>query len=299
MEPEQEIEAAATLAWDADGNPIDLPDTATAWRVKKWQPGARGGRGELVYGENGGPLTVPRDVEAWELRELVHNEPGRYRLDAIGEDRRLIEKVPYAVFMIGGSPRNVGGEDVTTRLFESFMKAQTEQLTAISSQAAQMMKACASLLEAADGAGLPSRKPPPVDALALRNAEGESSELAGVLTQAVEQVLPLVSHTVHTKVLGLTPDQSLALMGKPSAKPSNANTSSSSSPRMPARPLDFLGHLQAVEALLSAEEREVARLAIQKLSPDEMAKWKDDLMAMSAEAAAELVRAEVRKGKAA
>jgi hypothetical protein len=62
------------LAFDSEGNPIEVPSAAVSWRVRKL--GLRG-RPEVVYGRDGLPLIVPIDATLDELRSAVQLE-GRY-----------------------------------------------------------------------------------------------------------------------------------------------------------------------------------------------------------------------------
>jgi hypothetical protein len=81
------LEAAMfELAFDLEGNPIEVPSAAVGWRVRKL--GLRG-RPEVVYGRDGLPLIVPIDATLAELRSAVQLE-GRYRLDPVDEQRREI-----------------------------------------------------------------------------------------------------------------------------------------------------------------------------------------------------------------
>jgi hypothetical protein len=78
------LEAAMfELAFDLEGNPIEVPSAAVSWRVRKL--GLRG-RPEVVYGRDGLPLIVPIDATLAELRSAVQLE-GRYRLDPVDEQR--------------------------------------------------------------------------------------------------------------------------------------------------------------------------------------------------------------------
>lgn len=76
------------LARDTDGNPIDVPANATAWRVRKLA--AKAGRPKLIYdNETGLPLELPLTASILELAEAV-SEDGRFRLEAVDQQGRAI-----------------------------------------------------------------------------------------------------------------------------------------------------------------------------------------------------------------
>ena len=67
------------LGHDAQGEVIDVPDRATAWRVRRHSGGR--GRPGLVYGRDGSPLVVPIAATAGDLRDEGVSA-GTYRLEA-------------------------------------------------------------------------------------------------------------------------------------------------------------------------------------------------------------------------
>ncbi len=76
------------LANDIDGNPIDVPENAVAWRVRR-----RMGRGrpQSVFDPaTGAQLEIPLEATVDDLRPFG---PGGYRLDAIDDDGAVIEGV--------------------------------------------------------------------------------------------------------------------------------------------------------------------------------------------------------------
>ena len=76
------------LANDADGNPLDVPPEAVAWRVRRLA--ARAGRPKVVFDlETGRPLELPLTVGAAELADYL-TESGRYRLEAVDASGRTI-----------------------------------------------------------------------------------------------------------------------------------------------------------------------------------------------------------------
>lgn len=49
------------LAWDKDGNPIDVPAGAVGWRVRRFKLGQNGGTPEMMYAQ-GVPLVLSISV---------------------------------------------------------------------------------------------------------------------------------------------------------------------------------------------------------------------------------------------
>lgn len=71
------------LARDIDGNPIQVPPNASAWRVRKLA--AKAGRPKLIYdNETGLPLELALTASIQQLAEAV-SEDGRFRLEAIDQ----------------------------------------------------------------------------------------------------------------------------------------------------------------------------------------------------------------------
>ncbi len=77
------------LAHDLDGEPIQLPAEAIAWRVRRRS--GKQGRPQCVYHhETGAQLVIPLDAT---IDALVSYGPGFYRLDAIDKDGKVIPSV--------------------------------------------------------------------------------------------------------------------------------------------------------------------------------------------------------------
>jgi hypothetical protein len=74
------------LANDIEGNPLDLPPEAVAWRVRRRS--GKQGRPQCVYdNETGAQLELTLDATLDDLRPYG---PGVYRLDAIDKDGKVI-----------------------------------------------------------------------------------------------------------------------------------------------------------------------------------------------------------------
>src|SRR5688572_25242112 len=80
------------LAFNVNGEEFEVPANVTGWRVRRMKPR---GAPELVYGKDGKPLTVPVECDMDDLRNAV-GFLGRYRLDPIAEDGKVVDEVPAA-----------------------------------------------------------------------------------------------------------------------------------------------------------------------------------------------------------
>jgi hypothetical protein len=171
------------LAWSQSGDPIELPENATHWRVRRLLGGAKGGAPEVVYGPDGLPLVVERNATADDFAEAVDRRPGKYRLDALDAGRKPIAGVAPAYVMVGGSTaaresagdEDRGSVDRVVRTLADAMRTQCAQITAL-------VEAAARLINAADSAGVTRREPPPpplvptVDPAAEKRRNGRPDE---------------------------------------------------------------------------------------------------------------------------
>lgn len=107
------------LGFDASGNPIDVPESATAWRVRRAL--GRPGRPQTVYDpDTGRQLELPITATLDDLRDCGCG-PARYRLEAIdAESKALVPAVvafvevvetsdedPEEPQMVGVTPRDL------------------------------------------------------------------------------------------------------------------------------------------------------------------------------------------------
>jgi len=93
------------LANDLHGDPLDMPETAAAWRVRR--SGTKKARPQIIFGTEGKQLEVPLGVTIDELRAFGC-PPGRYRLEAVdGAGKSIPDLVAYTA--IGGG--EAGDED--------------------------------------------------------------------------------------------------------------------------------------------------------------------------------------------
>ncbi len=88
------MENRPPLAKAANGDPIDIPPEVAGWRVRRatGKPGRPRG---VSNADTALPLEVPRNATADDLRD--HCAVGRYRLDAIDAEGRLIDGISVFV----------------------------------------------------------------------------------------------------------------------------------------------------------------------------------------------------------
>jgi hypothetical protein len=112
------------------------------------------------------PLVVPLETDIEELRRIVV-APGKYRLDAVDDQHRVIKGADVAyVYVRASEPELVkvetaaldSGPNTNAVLMEA-MRQNSEMARTIVDRFPAMLEASAVLLRAADGAGIPSRKP--------------------------------------------------------------------------------------------------------------------------------------------
>jgi hypothetical protein len=155
------------LAWGRDGGPLDVPQNAAGWRVRRLASSSRGGALEVVS-SGGQPLICTLETTAAQLYELVKLVPGRYRLDAVDEDGRLVG-VPPAYTTLSGSDDNEDEAPSTAATeyaslsrsldaVERLASTNAETMKTMTAQLTAMITATARLVEAADAAGVTRRQ---------------------------------------------------------------------------------------------------------------------------------------------
>ena len=174
------------LAFNLNGEPFELPPTATGWRVRKFKSK---GAPEVVYGREGTPLVLPIDADMDDLRREARSE-GRYRLDVLDEHSRAISGAPPAYVCIHPADaatapaqpepaqvRNLPLPGPDAALIEA-MRINAEMARTVINQFSAVMESTALLLRAADAAGMPDRPPRPVElvAVAPHDEQGEEEE---------------------------------------------------------------------------------------------------------------------------
>jgi hypothetical protein len=157
------------LTFNANGEPFDWPHDVTDARVRRMK--IRGAP-ELVYGRDGRPAVVAASATIDELREAVGGVAGKYRLDPLNADGRLVEGAPAAYVqivpvqpdaMLAPSAAPAVAVSETESVLRDAIRSNTELARTVISTFPQMMESAARLIEAADGAGIPRRRPLPLE----------------------------------------------------------------------------------------------------------------------------------------
>lgn len=311
------------LAFSASGENFEVPASVTGWRVRRMKPR---GAPELVYGRDGRPLTVPIECDMDELRNAVTTY-GRYRLDPIDDNGKVIDGVPAAYIQVV-KPEVVSEEPhapvpipETESVLREALRMNTELAKAVVDRFPEMMHAAAELLRAADGAGLPRRLP----RLAERDDDddddqdddaGEAAPAGFDINTMVGQLVPVLMQAVasgNVKLPGLAalfdwrkaaPAATEAAPKKRRSKPQPAPAVETEAAPTPAEsnglpPIDpaMMGHFIAIQSSLSPEEAALAREVAGQLSPTELRAWFDELSKLSVPDAAAKIRKVVSGAK--
>ncbi|MEP6866750.1 MAG: hypothetical protein ABJE66_39425 [Deltaproteobacteria bacterium] len=304
------------LAFNASGESFEIPATVTGWRVRRMKPR---GAPELVYGQDGRPLTVGIEADIDELREAV-GTTGKYRLDPINDDGKCVENVPPAYVHVVKVDRMESAAIVATGshsddTVREAMKLNTELAKSVIDRFPEMMHAAAELLRAADGAGLPSRKPRQIEAGDEDDGEDESDELAIAaplgfdLNALVAQIVPMLVTNLMSgkmKLPGLaamfdwrkakpTGDTTVAAHAA-SDKPARARATLATTlpaaevvdvpPLAPAA----MAHVIAIQSALEPAEVAFVQEVAKELSPADLRGWFDKLSTHSVPEAVVVIR---------
>ena len=326
------------LAFNINGEAFEVPANATGWRVRRMR-----GKGapEVVYGRDGLPLLLPISAQMEELRNEV-DTTGRYRLDLIDADNKAIAGAPSGYVQVNfesapASSEGPGrgslvspasfGKPSDNILLES-MRMQSLIAVAVVERFPQMMEAAATLLRAADGAGLPARPP-----MALPDADeeddddgdedgGDHETVAKKTSNMVNLLQPMVGPAMQYLVGGLMSGQ-IKLPGnlaevfdwrKAAASGKKAKAEVASAPvnapatapatetahvsEPPKTKLQNAAHFVAIQEALGPNDAEFARTAASKLSHAELMAWMDKLGQLSVADAVAEVRNEIAKANA-
>lgn len=315
------------LAFNINGEAFEVPANATGWRVRRMRPK---GAPEVVYAREGQPLVLPITAGMDELRAEVETT-GRYRLDPIDHNNKSITDAPcgYVQVNFNTQPAAEEGPSITPASFgkptdnivlES-MRMQSLVAVAVVERFPQMMEAAATLLRAADGAGLPARPPmalPDGDDDGDDDDDEETDETPEKRTASMLDLLqPMVGPAVQYVVSGLMSGQlkmpgNLAAMfdwrkaaaeGKkakadaPVATPTEAKPATEAPAAPPPSKLQNAQHFIAIQEALGPEDAAFARAAAANLTPAQIDAWLGELGQLSVEDAVQRIRAEIAKAK--
>jgi hypothetical protein len=303
------------LAFNANGESFDIPATVTAWRVRRMKPR---GAPELVYGRDGRPLTIGIEADIEELREAVGTS-GKYRLDPINDDGKCVENVPPAYVHVVKADRvepsalAATGSHSDDTIREA-MKLNTELAKSVIDRFPEMMHAAAELLRAADGAGLPSRKPRELEV----DDEGDDGDdqdedlalaapLGFDLNALVAKLVPMLVTNLmngNMKLPGLA-----AMFDWRKAKPASAATAAAhatSETSAPARVASALpaaevvevpplgaaamAHVIAIQSALEPAEVAFVQEVAKELGPADLRAWFDKLSTLGVAEAVVVIR---------
>jgi hypothetical protein len=120
-----------------------------------------------VYSREGLPLVLPIDAGLEELRGEV-DTTGRYRLDLVDTNNKAIATAPSGYVQVNIDPTPAPGAPIASsvamlppsdNIAIEALRTQAMIAQSVVERFPQMMEAAATLLRAADGAGLPARPP--------------------------------------------------------------------------------------------------------------------------------------------
>ncbi len=304
------------LATNQNGERVPLHADMAECKVMRQFHGKPGGLSN-VAGSNGMQLYIPRGTTTDEFRQYVGHVPARYRLVQVDKDRRAIPGAEAFHLEIldassAGSGRSDSGDHDERDYVRELVRANADMVKVVAERFAGMMDAAATLIRAADGAGLPAREPI-ANAAALPSApvveeveEAPQAGLAHVLQETLAKATPLLNHLVLTKVVGLSNEQAVQLLGggvapKPAndPRPPGVPHTSPVTAHVPApsAPVDFVAHLNAIERALG-DEAAGARALVMAMSPDEISVWRNRIGALAVPDAVAAVRAQLAQRKA-
>lgn len=307
------------LAYTINGEAFDLPATASAWRIRRMKPR---GAPEVVYSRDGVPQTISVEAGLEELRQVV-GQPGKYRLDAIDDHGKTIEKLPAAYVIV--PPRegddqvandNRANDSSPTGLMAEAMRMNTELAKAVIDRFPQMVEAAATLLRAADGAGLPARPPRAVDeddeedeAPPPPPPQGDIYALLGPVVQmfaaslfgggikmpgGLGAILDWRKATPQKQIADKAVTERASSEAK-TAPPAGAIAEAPSATETQSDvlpPLDpaTMRHFLAIQAALEPQEAMLAREVARELGPAKLRAWFDELSKLSVPDAVARVR---------
>ena len=285
------------LAFNVNGEPFEAPANAAGWRVRRLK---QKGAPEVVYGRDGLPLVLPLDADLDDLRSEV-GTAGRYRVDPVDESHRPIANAPAGYVFVHAAAQATEApaaqRPTTDNIAIEAMRMNADMARSIIDRFPQMMEAAATLLRAADGAGLPARP-------GMATAEDDdSTELAPVAAPAgfdlnalVAQIVPLIVMSLGKGKLKI-PDLG-SLLDWRKASPQKQITEDTTKPapveaksvEMP--PLDpaTMAHFIAVQSALKPEEAALAREVASNLEPAALRSWFDELTKLSVAQAVQKIR---------
>jgi hypothetical protein len=302
------------LAFNLNGDPFDVPPNAAGWRVR---PMKAKGAPEVVYGRNGLPLVLPIEADLDDVRQET-GAPGRYRFDPIDEANRPIAGASAGYVFVHADPQLAVTAPSATRSEPSdsivieAMRMNTEIAKSVVDRFPLMLEAAATLLRAADGAGLPAREPRAVDEDDdVEDADDvvdspASSPTFELINTLVAQIVPVIVTSLASKgmpKLGSVLDWRKAAPTKPAKKATDvgeADTTSevaASTAELPPLDAAAMTKVMQIQAALTPAEQARARKLGAELSPTELREWFAELSALDVPSAIAKVRSVIGGGQ--
>ncbi len=291
------------LAFNINGEAFEVPANASGWRVRKMR--AKGSP-EVVYAREGQPLVLPIGAELDDLRGEV-DTTGRYRLDLVDQNNKPIEGAPsgyvqinFGVDAAASEPAGAASVSLgkpTDNVVIEAMRMNAEIARSVVDRFPQMIEAAATLLRAADGAGLPSR-PGMVTEQEEADEEPITAPAGFDLNALVAQIVPLIVMSLGKGFK--VPDLGGVLDWRKAS--SQAKADDSASRRLPSTvrasatdvlpPIDSqtMGHFIAIQSALKPEEAVLARDVAGNLGAAELRAWFDELSKLSVPQAVQKIR---------
>lgn len=293
------------LAFNIHGERFEPPTEAMGWRVRRLKPGGRG-MPDVVFGEDGAPLMIDMDTELVEFRRLVGAEPGRYRLDPVDEDGKPVDggapsylHMKSATEATPAAHAQAASSSAELEVIRELVKVNSEMVRAIADKFATVMDSAATLIRAADGAGMPARTPAALEqelpsAAALDDdEEDDDEELRNAPTSEFGQIIAQIAPLVQLALAGR--NQAPAAPATRNAAPEDsANDDDEDTDDEPEAPAaltrEQMAHVVAVQMQLSPKERRLAEAMAKELTPGDLRAWVERLTALSVDGAAGLIR---------
>lgn len=295
------------LAFNLNGEPFDVPENAAGWRVRRMKSK---GAPEVVYGRNGLPLVLPIEADLDDVRAETGGA-GRYRLDPVDESNRPIANAP-AGYVYVHEQRHEPEAQRTAIAAQSdnvvieAMRMNAEIARAVVDRFPQMVEAAATLLRAADGAGLPKREPRELEVDDEEDDEAPAAPAASptfeLINTLVAQVIPMVmTGFVGKKInVGNALDwRKASAAGKKEreapaaldvASASEVTTATAATEALPPIDVKTMMHFIAIQNALKPDEAALAKQLAAELSPIEMRAWFDELSKLEVPQAVQKIR---------
>ena len=310
------------LAFNVNGERFDVPDEAEFWRVRRFKPSGRG-TPEVVFDGDGLPLVIAIDTDIHEFRRLVEMQPGRYRLDPIDADQKACEDGTAAYVQLAdasSAPSSTGAEVAggSSRhddLIRDLVRVNAEMVKSITEKFATVMDSAATLIRAADGAGMPARQPVPLplveDGELEDDDEEEEHRNAGGfdLGSFLAQMMPMfqmvmaqrnqangsAAQTRNAAVdLDDEDDDYEDELEDDDADDEPAPATAAVQPPGPVA----MAHFASIQSKLTPEEAQLAQAVASELPPAEINGWISELSKLPVDDAVELIRETIRKSRA-